>query len=121
MPATVHIDVEHQIGFLTFTGTLTDADMLVVQEKIRADPRFQPHFHRLADMRGVDKVELTVEGVRRLAEKNIAGEGSKRAVVAGQALLYGFSRMYEMLTDNGVTDTRVFTDMDEARKWLGLD
>lgn len=121
MPATIEIDTENGIVFMTVTGTLTDAEMLAIQAAARADPRFQPHFRRLADMRGVDKVELTVDGIRKLAGRNISGPGGKRAIVATQALVYGFSRMFEMLTDTGADDTRVFTDIAEARKWLGLD
>jgi hypothetical protein len=121
MPAAIQIDTENEIAFMTFSGTLSDAEMLAVQAAARADPRFQPHFRRLADMRGVEKVELTIEGIRMLAGRNISAPGGKRAIVAGQALVFGFSRMFEMLTDTGTDDTRVFTDIDEARKWLGLD
>jgi hypothetical protein len=119
MPATVQIDPENKVIFLTVSGTLADAEMLALQATMSNDPRFQPHFCRLADMRGVDKVELTVDGIRKLAERDIFGSGARRAIVAGQGLIYGFSRMFEMLAK--AEETRIFSDINEARKWLGLD
>jgi hypothetical protein len=122
MPATYHIDRERQIVFSTGSGILTDADAIAHQERLRADPLFQPHFRQLLDSRGVEQFELTTECIRRLAERNPFGTGAKRAFVADRAIMYGFARMFEMLTDGRTQDEfRVFTDMVEALAWLGLD
>jgi hypothetical protein len=121
MSATYRIDPERQIVFSTGTGCLTDADMFAHQDRLRADPLFQPHFRQLLDSREVEKFEITPECIRRMARTNPFGDGAKRAFVADRALMYGYARMFEMLTDAHTQDEfRVFTDIAEALKWLGL-
>ena len=40
------------------------------------------------------------------------------AIVADEDLIYGLSRMYEMMTDKVPTYRKVFRDIDKAQKWL---
>lgn len=40
------------------------------------------------------------------------------AIVADEDLIYGLSRMYEMMTDDLPTITRIFRNIDDAQKWL---
>jgi hypothetical protein len=40
------------------------------------------------------------------------------AIVADQDLIYGLSRMYEIMTDHIPTKVNIFRDMDEAQNWL---
>jgi hypothetical protein len=57
-----------------------------------------------------------------MAAWNPFGSGAKRAFVADRQILYGYARMFEILTEDRTQDEcRVFTEIDEARKWLGLD
>jgi hypothetical protein len=122
MPATYHIDTYNQVVFSTATGCFTDADIFGHDDRLRADPLFQPHFCQLLDGRGVEVVGITAEGVRRMAEWNPFGGGAKRAFVADRQIMYGYARMFEILSeDRTQNECRVFTDIDEARKWLGLE
>jgi hypothetical protein len=121
MPATYHIDADKQVVLSTATGCFTDADIFEHDDRLRADPLFQSHFRQLLDGRGVEVVEITTEGVRRMAARNPFGGGAKRAFVADRQIMYGYARMFEMLTEREQQDIRVFTDMAEARQWLGLE
>jgi hypothetical protein len=121
MPVTYHIDLGREIVFSTATGRVTDAELWAHQDQLRADPRFRPHFRQLFEVRAVDQVEVTVEGVRRLAARNPFGAGAKRAAVADHAVVFGLARMFELLTDRTPDEMQVFTDMTEARQWLELD
>ena len=40
------------------------------------------------------------------------------AIVADEDLIYGLSRMYEMMTSHMPTITHIFRDMDDAKQWL---
>ena len=48
--------------------------------------------------------------------------GQKTAIVAPRELLYGLSKIYEVLYElsQAPADIKVFRNIGEARKWLGL-
>src|SRR5262249_35847803 len=111
-----------QVVFSTATGCFTDADIFGHDDRLRADPLFQPHFRQLLDGRGIEVVGITAEGVRRMAARNPFGDGAKRAFVSDRQIMYGYARMFEILSeDRTQNECRVFTEIDEARKWLGLE
>ena len=42
------------------------------------------------------------------------------AIVADEDLIYGLSRMYEMMTTHVPTITHIFREIDDAEKWLKI-
>ena len=40
--------------------------------------------------------------------------------MAGSDLVFGMSRMYEMLREGAVGEVRIFRDVDKAKEWLGI-
>jgi hypothetical protein len=121
MSFSYQIDCDRGIVFTSYFGRLTDRDIVGHLNGLRSDPRFQPHFRQLTDTRVVDRVDITTNAIRRIADENPFGPDAKRALVARDPLIYGLTRMYEGLVDSNGEETRVFTDMLEARAWLGID
>ncbi len=120
MPVSYRIDVANGIVYSEARGRVTDDEMIDHQNRLRDDPAFRSDFRQLYDFRGVEAVAVTTSGVRRLAEGNVFGAGSRRAIVTAQEAVYGLVRMYQTLKDQSPDVLRIFRDdIEEARTWLG--
>ncbi len=48
-------------------------------------------------------------------------EKSRRAIVADKDITFGMARMYEVFREDAPEEIKLFRDIAEARRWLGLD
>ncbi len=123
MPVSYRIDKPLWLVFTTAEGVLTVQDILTHQHRLRDDPDFGPSYDQLIDLR--DVIEFSVSGaeMRTISAHHLFNERSRRAIVAEAKITFGMARMYQMLRETyGKPDVvRVFRDMAEARRWLGLD
>ena len=125
MPITYQIDEAAGRVTLQFLGTVTDGDLMAAFQQLYHDPRHRLGMGELTDCRQVERVEITSEGLQRLAEAS-AGllDGPNTAwkvavlVPASSDLLFGLSRMYELLREGSPEHVRVFRDVGEAERWL---
>jgi hypothetical protein len=125
MPITYQVDESAGRVTLQFLGTVTDAELMSTFHDLYQDPRHRMGMGELTDCRRVERVEITGEGLQRLAEatarlldgREIAW---KVAVVvsAESDLMFGLSRMYELLREGSPEHVRVFRDIDAAERWL---
>ncbi len=123
MPADYVIDVDAGAVISRAWGVLTDFDLLDHQRRLGADPAFKPGFNQLFNFSDVTLVELTAEGIRTLAERNLFRAGARRAFLVhpGALTMFGLLRMFEILTSQYPDELRVeFNHVDAAREWLGL-
>jgi hypothetical protein len=121
MPAEYKIDKTLGVVFSSAHAVVTDKEAYSHQNKLRNDPDFDPGFSQLFDFALVAQAELSMDAIHYLAERNPFGLGSKRAFVAPADLMYGLSRMFQVLTMEHQDELSVFRDMHEARKYLSLD
>jgi hypothetical protein len=65
---------------------------------------------------------LTSADIRALAGTNFRRTGARRAFVATDRATYGVLRMYVMLLEaaGDAREARVFYDIAEAERWLGV-
>jgi hypothetical protein len=94
------------------------------QESVWRDPAVYG-FDEVIDFRALEAVEVTTEGleaVAHLAAGMDAEVGKSRfAIVVGDTLSYGLSRMYEAFREMNETSSRdvmVFHRMEDALGWL---
>ena len=119
MAAFYKIDRENRLVMTTAYGTVTLADALAHQEKIRRDPDFDPSFSQLLDVTHVTKLEITSENVRLLAQSSSFSQTSRRALLVSNDAAYGLARMFEILRESaGDTGIEVFRSLDEALEWV---
>jgi hypothetical protein len=125
MPISYQIDERAGRVNLQFSGTVTDADLMSTFHQLYHDPRHRVGMGELTDCRQVERVEITTDGLQRLAEATggtLDGPATtwKVAVVVPphSDLLFGLSRMYELLREGSPEHVRVFRDLDEAERWL---
>ena len=121
MPVEYKIDKLSGGVFSSASGIITDLDAYSHQDKLRNDPEFDPCFFQLFDCTKVTQADLSTDAIHQLAERNPFGLGALRAFVAPSDLMYGLSRMFQILTDHHQDELSVFRDIHEARKHLSLD
>lgn len=125
-PIYFSYDASTGIRLATYRGTIDDKNLLEAYRELIVQPDFDPLAHDLADLRGVEHVELTPNGLNQLAIMLSGGGSLPRpsqvaglAIVADTPVAYGIARMYEMMTESFLPkETRVFREFDDALSWL---
>jgi hypothetical protein len=121
MAWSYRIDPARRVVFSVFEGTVTDEELPAYAAALRADPDFEPSFSQLADTRGVVRLDVSGAAVGLLVGVNPYGAGSRTAVVVSSDLAFGMARMYQIRRSSAPDEVEVFRDVNEARRWLGLD
>jgi hypothetical protein len=127
MPIRIQVDSAARLRLAVFEGTIGDDDLIDAYAAVLGDPDFDPTLNDLVDGRAIRRLDVTPAGVRRLAELvqqiDHFSLPTKVAVVAADDFAYDTARMYEALRvdQRAPAEHRVFRDMAEARRWLGLE
>ena len=72
------------------------------------------------DTRGVTDVSLTALGLRLLTTRSNLGPGSRRAIIAGD-VGSSYVRLFQTLRSQSGADVRIFSSVEDAHRWLGLE
>jgi hypothetical protein len=120
MPASYRIDPERKLVVSLLTDPVTDADVYDHNERLRADPRFDPNFIQLADMSGVTEILVTTGVIVDTARDQFFNPGVPRAFVATEDASYGMARMFATHAELLGQTIKVFRDRKEAEEWLGI-
>jgi len=100
-------------------GRVGFADIRDHQDRLLADPDFDPTFDQLIDTIPATKFDISAEEARILAQRQVVSSASRRAFVAVKPHIFGLARMMEIYHEAlGYADAAVFYSMDEALKWL---
>jgi hypothetical protein len=119
MPACYKIDKQRRLVMSTAYGTVSREDLLDHQNKLLADPDFDPTFSQLSDFGHMTKLEVTAADIRVFAERNIFAPEARRAFVVPDDVAFGLARMFEMLRDaKGEQGIRVFRELEEGLDWV---
>ena len=122
MPASYRIDVRAGVVFTAFQGHVTNEEVLDHQQRLSADPDFRPTLNHVIDTRAVTSVSVTALGVRLVASPSIFAPESRRAIIAGDANpSYGYVRMFQTLRSQSGADIKIFSTVEDAHRWLGLE
>lgn len=121
LPVSYRIDSALRIVFSDASGVLTLKEALTYVERLRADPAFDKGMNQLFDFSTVTDVALDSEQLRTMARANVFGPGVRRAFATVGDLNFGIARMFEALLASAQHDLRVFRDLGEARRWLGIE
>jgi hypothetical protein len=119
-------DEENNILYTRFFGVVIDKDLKEQAEAVAGDPRIKPGVRELVDLSGVEDIQGSPSSLELNIQIDIANReklvGMRTAIVAGNDLLYGFSRMYQSLAEvrESPLTVEVFRTVEEAREWLGL-
>jgi len=126
MVVKIRVDAAARVRYSVLEGIVDDEELVDAYAAVLADPDFDPTLNDLVDASGVRRVDVTPAGVRRLADLirqiDRLALPTKVAVVAPDDVAYDAARMYESFRvgQHAPAEHRVFRDLAEARRWLGL-
>jgi hypothetical protein len=122
MGVRLTIDVNQRLVISTFSGELSDAELLGHASLIRSHPDFDPSFSEILDFSGVTGSNLSASAVRELSRRvSIFNLTSAHVVIAPQDHIFGLARMAEVFAEKSKPNGVVVRTMDEARKILRLE
>ena len=121
MPASYRIDKSLGLVFTKGDGVFTGQDILNHLHRLREDPEFDNSYNQLIDLRDVIEFAASGADMRTISDYRLFNEKSRRAIVAVKDMSFAMARMYEMFRESKPDQIKVFRDMAEACRWLGLD
>jgi hypothetical protein len=80
-------------------------------------------FDRFADLSGLDRIDLSLEHVFKIAarrKKGYRGKKVKSAILAVRMLTFAIAQVYQELMRGSSIEVGVFRDRAAAAKWLGV-
>jgi hypothetical protein len=129
MPLTVRVDQALRVRYAVASGTVTDADVLDTYGGELVDPTFDPALDQIFDGRAIDRLEVTSEALRTLADLMVVVDGAlppgihpRVAIVVPTDVAFGLARMYQAYRESRGTPKQYYVcrSMDEARRWMQL-
>jgi hypothetical protein len=121
MPLTYSIDPTARLVRLHYDGDPTLREATSVLLSVLADSEFRTGYAILADRRSLPAPSANyVRGLASFA-KSIGLLGAARiAVVVQSTAAFGMARMGQLMVDGESAPLRIFTELAEAERWLGV-
>jgi hypothetical protein len=119
MPVRSSIDKPQRLILTVAEGCVKFDEVKDHQDRLLADPDFDPAFNQLIDTIPATNFDLSPDEARILAQRRIVAPEARRAFVADTPYVYGLGRMMEIY--HAVLEyayVKVFHSVDEALKWL---
>ena len=120
MPLTAHVDPDTGIAHYSAAGHMDRDEVISVISKMYRDPSFQSPWHSMWDLTGA-KPSFTADDLRDVAayvRANRPVDAGRIAIVATEDLVFGMGRMFEVFASDLQAETRVFRELEQARRWL---
>ncbi len=119
MPFFYKIDKERKLVMSTAAAEFTKADVLLLQDRLRKDPDFDPKSSLLSDLTHVTSMDMTEPEMKDLAERTPFSPTARRAVLASNDLAFKLARVFEqVLEKKGDQGIRVFRKLEDALDWI---
>ena len=94
MPIGYTIDDARRMVFIRAWGSLTDDQVKAQADALKTDPRFDPNYWALIDLRDVSVVELTAQFIRGYHSR--FAPSARRRFVAARGVAFGMARMHQL-------------------------
>jgi hypothetical protein len=120
MGMSYRIDPARRVVLTRGWGVLTTRELIDVTTQILLDPRFDPTFRSLGDLREVTDVSVDMAASAHTAATPLFTAGTRRAIVASSDLAYGVARQFAIFAQRSGQDVRIFREMRQAEEWLEL-
>jgi hypothetical protein len=117
MSVRYSIDKSQRLIVTVAEGIVRFGDSRDHQNRLVADPDFDPTFDQLIDMTSTTRFELSADQARTLATRAVVSPDSRRAFIAAKPYIFGLGRMMEAYHE-GLAHAHVFYSLNEALNWL---
>jgi hypothetical protein len=112
------IDPERRLVLTRGWGELSTRELADVMRRIRLDPRFDPTYRSLGDLREVTTITVDTMATAQTAASPLFADGTRRAIVATSEVAFGMARMFASFSERSGQEVRVFRDISLAEAWL---
>ena len=131
MPARHDIDNKNNLITTTWTGKVSDSEMVDAlreyQREIKSNPDYFD-YNEIVDFSEVTHIHITFKGMEEIREIAIRSDrteiNTKLAFITVSPLAYGLARIYEVYRNVQSTankTVKVFKKASDAYKWLGIN
>jgi len=120
MGMSYKIDPARRVVLTRGWGVLTTRELVDVTTEILLDPRFDPTYRSLGDLREVTDITVDTVAAAETAATPLFVAGTRRAIVATSDVAYGMARMFATFAARSGQDVRVFRELHLAEEWLEL-
>jgi hypothetical protein len=114
------IDQARRVVITRGWGVLSARELFDVTSRILLDPRFDPTYRSLGDLREVTEVTVDTLATAQTAASPLFAAGTRRAIVATADAVYGMARMFASFAERSGQEVRIFRDLQPAEEWLEL-
>jgi hypothetical protein len=121
MPVSVRIDRSRRLVVTTYSGRVTDEDVMHQVREIERNAPYEGEYRVITDFTQVTQFEISSDQIRLVAESKSPLEKARRLMVAPSDVAYGTSRMFQMLAGRTRPNISVVRSLDDAYKALGID
>jgi len=119
---TLQLDLKHEVWLITLRGVVTEVSALEACAAVERLIAAKGPWAGIADLSAIEKADISGESVRFLAARRpVAPTGRLCILVAPQDVIYGLSRMFQILRDQIGSDLQIAHTLEEAFALLGLE
>ncbi len=121
MPVTHQFYTDHDILLTTWSGQLSESQLLRDYLAIYNHSHWHPGYNEIIDLRDADLSALDDEALGQLSELTancLNGANIKLAIIAPSNLSTDVARLYRAFTHIPNEATQVCHHLDEALEWL---
>ncbi|MBI1374772.1 MAG: hypothetical protein GC159_18790 [Phycisphaera sp.] len=122
MAYSIEIDRDHRIVRFTATEMLNREEFLRCLGDAASRPGFEADFGHLVDLRQIEDLQASMGDFEQRINADMRLVGSwpafRIALVCSSDLIYGIARMYQSLMGAAHVEVEIFSDIDEAERWL---
>lgn len=119
MPVSFELDLPGRIVRVRMHGAISDADLIVADDELRASADFHPDFDQLVDTREAEGGEVTTSAIRELARRPpLFSQRSRRAFVVRNDVGYGLARIFQARRGDVAGEIQIFRSLAHAEHWL---
>lgn len=121
MPVHVSVDRNRKLVVSTYSGDVTDADVVRQVSEIRQQAPYGPAYRVITDFTQVTQFNISSGEIRSVADSESPLAQARRVMVAPSDVAYGTSRMFQSLALRTRPNITVVRTLAEAYAALGID
>jgi hypothetical protein len=116
-PVRCMIDAERRTVFVKFVDKLSLRDLESYVRRLEQDPRFEPDFSEITDIRDVQIIDLSAEDMMKVASQTDPFSArAYRAFVVRTPTQAHAARMHKILLSR--KNFEIFESVEDAEQWL---
>ena len=118
MGMSYSIDRERRLVRTRMWGAVSTNDFIDLFSRLLIDPRFEPDYRALTDLREVTVVTGDSMAIGTIASTQTYLPGTRRATIGSNEEVLELLRMFATYSARFGQVIRVFTDYEEAERWV---